>query len=137
MRLPFQISEAFEWINKDEGIFRRDPTPENPTGLFRRVDCPRCGGNGEDDLGACYKCGMTGIIDIPQIEGIGNRTLDAFDPEEDEGRFSYSSHDEYGGDVDRYADMDYYEDEPLDASQPRPSAPPETKPADPDDEIPF
>lgn len=126
---------AFEWIDKAEGIFRRDPTPDNPTGIFRRIECTRCGGYGEDEMGVCYRCGSTGSIDIPQIEGIGGRTIDSFDPyEEESDHMRYVSKPEINPEYEYY-DFDRWESGEPDSKQPEPPPPP-PEPINNDD-IPF
>jgi hypothetical protein len=131
MRLPFNIIfEAFEWIDREGGIFRRDGVE------YRRIDCPRCDGNGgEEQPGDCFKCGGTGIVDIPQIEGIGNRTMDEYDPWEGEGHYvEFSDYSQYGGDNGR-CDDDYQDESQAitPADIPLKQSPPPSN----DDDIPF
>ncbi len=78
-------------------------------------------------MGVCYRCGSTGSIDIPQIEGIGGRTIDSFDPYRDSDSNM------------RYVDEPEYDFDRWENGRPDPIAPQSNPPEDPinDDDIPF
>ena len=97
--------------------------------MYRLDECPRCGGNGgEEQPGDCFKCGGVGEVYIPQIEGIGERTMDEYDPADSEVHIWEPTHDEF-----RHENEYPYDDDEHDEGPPPIVEPPQRDEITPDD----